>query len=770
MPATSGLRQIVRMSIERPAAVPSHATFNQTANGWEAGARDEDGKKIGQWDYWRPDGSPEGQEQWGDGRTAMSHRRFHPDGSIAQSGAKDLRRDLWQGTMYWTKREEPSPEDRFWPAGKQPNLCRYELTFDDDGWVIAEQFFDREGNRVTPLGAPFPERPEGVTAHAYLVNLDESWLVQTRSIDNQKRRGDYRVWDRNGVLQERHHYEDNGDFRKETFRSGALWSTLETRGADKVQTFYRQREGEPVISSCTVYRGGDNDREITVYDKQGQRLYSARMEEVAPGHLRRYYDGQLVFEAIWQPTALEEPPGKVEYYGAHGELLVDYQPLGGGRGELRLHKDGVIERLPVTDEAKRNKYGQWGRLLPGFGSYNEKRAQRDWEGVEQGFRAELDQHRFQERVAAQPIPEELAPLLNAVSWDELPSAIRGARIDRLLAMMVSAGPEDAARAREEIWGCVEQQDCVFPASYAAVESLAGMVPLIPSFASEGAERRVLGLLAETMCLPAMPGEDPDRFAEVAAAVREVAPSLVQALRSADEALGHQLLHLLSVVGEPAAIVARLRDQGTSVGTRAFAACAIVSCRDLTAEQRAEMLELLRGAFVAEEDAGVKVVLGLLVKLGASQGSEHAEHDEHADDRDAAIDAQLAHFLLHPAERPALYEAWRPVVQFLGDDISSMLMRAVPSRVRRRQLDGLLDRLPSRGVLHQVEDLDILFTALFPDGAAQELTPLHRRALRVAADLVDAHPGFVNHGEIYHRHGLPWSSFELRQLASAGEPA
>ncbi|MFY0540549.1 hypothetical protein [Nannocystis pusilla] len=71
------------------------------------------------------------------------------------------------------------------------------------------------------------------------------------------------------------------------------------------------------------------------------------------------------------------------------------------------------------------------------------------------------------------------------------------------------------------------------------------------------------------------------------------------------------------------------------------------------------------------------------------------------------------------------------------------------------------------LLDQATDLDILFATLFPAGADQELSPLHRKALRIAADLVDEHPGFVNHGEIFRKHALPWDSFRLRELARAG---
>ena len=124
------------------------------------------------------------------------------------------------------------------------------------------------------------------------------------------------------------------------------------------------------------------------------------------------------------------------------------------------------------------------------------------------------------------------------------------------------------------------------------------------------------------------------------------------------------------------------------------------------------------------------------------------------------------YLLHPSREHELHEAWRPVTCFLGDDPASTLMEAVPAEVRRTHIEEVIDRLPERTIFEHEADLEILFSTLFEDGAAQALTPLHRKALRAVADLVDAHPGLVNHGEVIRRHDLPWDSFQLRELASA----
>ncbi|MDC0675711.1 hypothetical protein [Nannocystis radixulma] len=746
------------MSRPRPASVPETAIFDDTDQLWELGERDAESRKVGAWTYWRPDGSKECEEAWGDGRTYMSYRRFHPDGSVAQSSAKDLARDLWVGRPRWTRLDGDSPEDRHWPVRGTPGARAYEMTLDDDGWVVDERLFDAAGARITQGGAPFPPIPAGLPDTAFLANGDRVWLSQARSLDSARRRGTYAVWDRNGVLQERQQYDDAGaekPLRREQYKNGALWSLVEQRGAERVQSFFRRRDGsEPVLRSSTIYRDGDRDREETLYDVDGVRCFSVRLEKVSAGHVRRYDDGQLVFEAIWDGDAPAVPPQKVAYYGEGGALLVDYRSLGDGKGELRLHLGGAPQVLPIDDEADRNEYGHWGRFLPGFAHYEADRTKRDWQVVTERFLAALDERRFAAFLAAQPIPDALAPILARVDWATIRAANDGHAIGKLLVTLLGDDAAAAQRAHGLLWGLIEQQDCVYAATYAVAETLARLLPVVTE---EAPRRRVLKNLADIVCLPALAHEDEQCFADVVAATRAVLPDLTAFARTADDADGRAVLHLLAQLGEPEALRARLDDAAASIETRAFAACALGACRGLTEEQRAETVQHLRRVFDGEPDPGVKVVLGLLVRL---TGREDAP-------RDPAIDALLVHYILHPADQDRLFAAWRPVIGFLGDDIPSMLMRAIPPEVRLEHIDAMLDRLPTRGSLDQATDLDILFATLFPEGADQELSPLHRKALRIAADLVDEHPGFVNHGEIFRKHALPWDSFRLRELARAG---
>ena len=110
----------------------------------------------------------------------MTYERFHPDGAVAQRGAKDLVKDVWIGTMRWERQAAASPEDVYFPQGAHEAVRAYELVLDDDGYIVEERCYSRNGEPLTSTGAPLPARPEGVPPHAFLTSGDQLWLAQAR--------------------------------------------------------------------------------------------------------------------------------------------------------------------------------------------------------------------------------------------------------------------------------------------------------------------------------------------------------------------------------------------------------------------------------------------------------------------------------------------------------------------------------------------------------------------------------------------------------------
>lgn len=618
--------------MKRPDLVPAHAKLDDQGQEWEAGVTDPAGTKVGEWTYWRLDGSVVATEDWGDGAIRMRFRRFHPDGTESQGGEKDLARDRWSGVMRWHKLPVASPEDRYWPPNMPAAAARYEVEFDDAGHVVAERTFDQAGARITKTGAPLPVRPGSVPDRAILVEDDTQWWTATRNLESSMFYGDYWVWDRNGSVVEHRIYSDAGALqREETFRNGALWSAKDHDGDAVTASYYRTRDGKSVINSSTLYRNHQKDRRTTHYDKTGEPVYSVRMDEVAPGHVRRYDDDVLVFEGKWTEDSSQPP--QITYYD-HGTVLVDYRSHGNGTGRFTLYRaDGTVEATSeIDDEAQRNKYGNWTRLLPGFAHYEAERAETDVEYVRARFREAVEQARFDALVASAKIPPALS-VVSDINWAKSRSAHKKSKLDKLLVVMLSDDVTLAQLAREQIWVAVEEQDCLFDATYDVALTLARVVGLLDG----PPQLRAIRELADITCLAGMPHEQPKRFAQVVAAIRRELAVLEAFAYTHDDDDGRAVLHLLAVLNAPDVPRQRVRDAAASPQTRAFAGCALGACRDQTAAHRAAAIDTLEQAFAVEPDPGVKVVLGVLASL---------MHGERAP-RNPAIDSLLVGYILAP---------------------------------------------------------------------------------------------------------------------------
>jgi hypothetical protein len=744
----------------KPTGIPAAAFFDEGDQAWAVGAIDSGGRKIGSWRYWRDDGTEEGAEEWGDGLTRMTYQRFHLDGSIAQSGAKNLRNGAWVGPMVWTRLSVPSVEDRFWPAAAPANAHRFEKHFDESGRSTTVRVFDLDGNRITGAGNPFPLRPESVDdEEASLIDNDARWFSGATSFDSTQGFGVHRIWDRNGTLLERRHYGDDGVLRRqETFKAEGLWSTREYPvPGELVQSFYRVRDGVAVLSSQTHYKNEQKDRRSTYFDATGQALYSVRMEEVAPGHVRRYDNDVLVFEGEWDKE--NRWPPRVRYFDGPA-VLVDYVPGGDNTGVFRLFgSDGtVIATLAVNDEKDLSEYGHWSRFLPGFARYDSRRTLTDVEAVRADFIDEADEERFSAAVDAVRVPDAWS-VIHDVKWSKSRAAHK-APFAKLLVLMLGDDPVVAERAAGRVWAAIEEQDCLFDATYDVALTLTRLLPALSSTAE--LLRRAVRELTKIMLLPAMPHEQPKRYAEVIVAVGAQREVLARIAATSDDDDGRAALWVLATLGHRAPVASALVDKAKSAATRAFAACLLAGPLAAASSgaakekaQRPASLATLRAALAQEADEPARVVVGVCCALLTPD----------AGTGDAANDALLVAWLQQPAPRAALHDVWRVVVPFLGDDIGAALFRAVPPTTRMRYVEQVIGAIATRNMLEQVDDLDLIFMTLFGDGADTPLTPLHQVALRAVADVVDKHPGFVNHAEVFRKYGLPWDSFKLRELAA-----
>lgn len=219
----------------RPKNVPPKAVWNGADGEWALEAKNGVSK------YWRRDGSLCNECTFKGGRPNGPFKRFHNNGEVSQEGAF-LDGEL-HGTRTWHACDAPTDEQVLTP-GMSDKVRRSEMDY-DRGRVVAVRHFDAEGNRVTPDGEPYPDRPPLVPDEAEY-HPDGSWVLATLN-EKGHRHGPWQRWTASGELAERTEYVDDvrsgpstlfhpdgkkseeGDFQDD-LREG-VWKSYDTKGA-----------------------------------------------------------------------------------------------------------------------------------------------------------------------------------------------------------------------------------------------------------------------------------------------------------------------------------------------------------------------------------------------------------------------------------------------------------------------------------------------------------------------------------------------------------
>ena len=726
---------------KKPANVPPDAVWDD--DGWEFGVRDANGKKIGTWTWWREDGSIGGASEYGDGATRMTYRRNHPDGELAQSGEKDLVTDRWVGLMRWTRQAKPSPEDSFFPNMVAPPVRAFEVDL-VDGYITTERCFDASGALVTDTGAPVPARPAGVPDEAFLVENDTSWLRQQRFAGNNHLRGEQSSWDRNGTLLIRRLYRDDGSLAEEDeYKNGVVWMAKRHQpNGELTQAFFHRKSDPPVISTSTLYRNNQNDRETTFFDKAGNRAFSIRMEEVNDHHLRRYDDGKLVFEAIWSSDP-NTPPQKVEYYDHDGVVIVRYESTRPGHGVWKLlRRDGSSELELVEDQERDlNKYSNWDRYLRGFARYELDREHSDPDEIRENFRERYGREVAKATLAKMKASKELVAALGPDAWTKNDSAMGGAKELPTMVKGVLADDEAIAHyALERIWVEIEHQGSLYEATYRVATALATMFPLVTD--RPAVHRRVFDFLRDVLDLPGI-GDDKAAFAALAKAVRTSEKLLEAWAASEDTKRATDALRVLGRVGGGVQLAAQRMIDGETNAARAYATCVYVAGAPPNKRK-----SVLTRAFADETDPVVRFGQALLLVR-----VDHVTTP--------AVLGAIEPYLL---DSSSIDEPFAELAPFLGDDVTEAILHALPKKSLEKYVETIVDALPERGSLIQISYLQTIFTVLFPKGLPKKPTLVQAKTLRVLADVIDARGNFVNHMEVYDEHGMPSDSFVLREAA------
>ncbi|NML37928.1 hypothetical protein HHL17_12050 [Chitinophaga sp. G-6-1-13] len=380
--------------------IPEAAIWNEKNNQWEWGEKNAAEKAIGVWHCWHVEGHLCATIDYGDGNPPFALKRFHPDGTLAQEG-NWYGGQVWLGTFRWIKSEHPTSE--YFPAGdadKNPIVWVAEFDYIKEGIYHAQRYFDRQNRSVSIAGDHEPRRPAAVPARAHYVSQTSSnnggpgWVMGEVDALTGKYIGNYIEWDLDGhITVERVYSRDAHDLQEEhEYQNNIRWcSKLYLPDGKSTQSFYHKKIDPPVVCSTTLYSNHSQDRTKTFFNKEGQELYAVRLEEVSELHVRRYYNGVLVFESI-MTADFNKAPVRVTYFYINGTTLIDYTSNGDGTGWWRMYDESGRElgKLPELEEKARNENNTWGRLfMPFWRSYKWNTAKTDWEAIIEYFNAIL---------------------------------------------------------------------------------------------------------------------------------------------------------------------------------------------------------------------------------------------------------------------------------------------------------------------------------------------------------------------------------------------
>jgi hypothetical protein len=158
---------------ERHPEIPGDATWVEEAEKWEVVARDASGAKDGDCSLFRSDGSLYMRSRYVAGVQQGPFVAYHPDGRVAREGQYENGELIGALTAYAPEGEEGEPlRSCCVPANAWQMRACYE-----QGQLLYQRFFDREGRALLSDGSLRPARPPGLPERADFDEGDRRWGV-----------------------------------------------------------------------------------------------------------------------------------------------------------------------------------------------------------------------------------------------------------------------------------------------------------------------------------------------------------------------------------------------------------------------------------------------------------------------------------------------------------------------------------------------------------------------------------------------------------------
>ncbi len=428
---------------QRPAGIPEAAWWQDDENEWILGDV-VDGERQGAFKFWRPDGTVCCENVYVDGIAHGPYKRFHENGEVSQQG--ELYQGKRHGVCSYHRCAEATTEHTF-PEGTPDAVWSSENRI-DKGVILSSRFFDRDGNDVDLAGEPLRPRPEGVPDTARWDVQTHNWRVGKLVDGAGTPVGEWKWWNDAGQLtRESDHTDDGKELSDVTYREdGAVVARKEVI-ATGVMTERYHDNGRVFVKRV---KNPNGEETYKGFWKQDGTLSEETITEWADGSIvartERGFGGALTFEATTTDAGLDcslhEADGGVTAHGVINDGMLSgvwslFRADGSVRREIAM--DGLDIEVEPTAER-----------LP-------------WA---------LATACYQRLGDATPAPDELAGV-DDIDWTSVEGCYDSdvEAFPALLRNLVADEPYVRTYASGTIYGEIEHQGSVYPATAAAVPFL-----------------------------------------------------------------------------------------------------------------------------------------------------------------------------------------------------------------------------------------------------------------------------------------------------------
>jgi hypothetical protein len=159
---------------ERHPAIPAAAVWMEDAEKWELVACNGQGVREGECQQFRADGSLYLRSHYVAGVQQGTFTTYHPDGSVAREGRYE-NGELVGAVIAYAPADERGEPLR--PCCVPPNAWQMRAQYDQQGQLLYQRFFDREGRPLLSDGSLRPSPPPGLPERAEFDENDRRWGV-----------------------------------------------------------------------------------------------------------------------------------------------------------------------------------------------------------------------------------------------------------------------------------------------------------------------------------------------------------------------------------------------------------------------------------------------------------------------------------------------------------------------------------------------------------------------------------------------------------------